>query len=89
MNYKLKILKLAIEDIKQLEKSNPKLYLRCAELIKQIAETPRSGIGKPERLKYFDKEVYSRRLTQKDRIIYTIYEKTKEIEITSCLGHYD
>jgi len=29
-------------------------------LVRSTVIDPRSGIGKPERLKYFDKEVYSR-----------------------------
>ena len=46
------------------------------------------GIGKPERLRYFEKDVYSRRVNAEDRIIYTIYEENKEIHISSCRGHY-
>jgi toxin YoeB len=50
---------------------------------------PRSGSGKPERLRYFEKEVFSRRINQKDRLIYTIYEALQEIDVSSCRGHYD
>jgi toxin YoeB len=52
-------------------------------------ENPREGIGKPERLRYFDKEVYSRRVNRKDRLIYTIYEEKADIDISSFKGHYD
>jgi len=52
-------------------------------------DNPRGGTGKPERLKYFEKEVYSRRVNHKDRLIYTIYEDLKEIDITSFRGHYE
>jgi len=48
---------------------------------------PCSGTGKPERLRYFEKEVYSRRVNQKDRVIYTIYESSAEIDISSFRGH--
>jgi len=50
---------------------------------------PREGRGKPERLRYFEKEVYSRCVNHKDRLIYTIYEEFKEIDITSFRGHYE
>jgi len=50
---------------------------------------PREGRGKPERLRYFEKEVYSRRVNHKDRLIYTIYEEFKEIDISSFRGHYE
>jgi len=52
-------------------------------------DNPRVGTGKPERLKYFEKEVYSLRVNHKDRLIYTIYEDLKEIDITSFRGHYE
>jgi len=52
-------------------------------------DNPRVGTGKPERLKYFEKEVYSRRVNHKDRLIYTIYEDLKEIDITSFRSHYE
>jgi len=50
---------------------------------------PRKGIGKPEKLKYFDQIVFSRRVNLKDRMIYTIYEESKEIDVSSFKGHYE
>ncbi len=58
------------------------------EVVRSTAINPRSGIGKPERLKYFDKEVYSRRVNHKDRMVYTIYENQNVIDISSFKGHY-
>ena len=63
-------------------------YIKMFDLIREIMVSPREGSGKPERLKYFEKEVYSRRINQKDRIVYTIYESMLEIDISSCRGHY-
>jgi toxin YoeB len=57
--------------------------------VREITENPRSGTGNPERLKYFKNEVYSRRVNKKDRIVYTIYEVDKEIDISSCKEHYE
>ena len=54
-----------------------------------MAKNPRAGTGKPERLRYFEQEVYSRRVNQKDRMVYTIYEELQEIDISSFRGHYD
>ena len=58
-------------------------------MVRELTVKPRQGTGKPERLKYFEKEVYSRRVNHKDRLIYTIYEEQKEIDISSFRGHYD
>ena len=37
-------------------------------------------------LKYFDKEVYSRRINHKDRLVYTIYEGGKNIDCRASLA---
>ena len=89
MIYKIRILENANEDLNWLRKNDRTSYLKVFDLVREISIEPRSGTGKPERLKYFDKEVYSRRVNQKDRLIYTIYEGVKEIDISSCRGHYD
>lgn len=49
--------------------------------------TQRSGTGKPERLKHLDGEVWSRRITEKDRLVYNIGSDT--ITIVACRFHYD
>ncbi|SLM33117.1 Addiction module toxin, Txe/YoeB family [Desulfamplus magnetovallimortis] len=88
MTYKLNILKNANDDLNWFRKHDRKNYIKAFDLVRETIENPRSGIGKPERLKYFEKEVYSRRVNHKDRMIYTIYEDTKEIDISSFRGHY-
>jgi toxin YoeB len=87
--YKINILDNASEDLDWFRRNDKRAYIKCFDLVREIMITPRSGTGKPERLKYFDEEVYSRRVNHEDRIVYTIYESTKEIDISSCKGHYN
>jgi len=87
--YKVNILKNADKDLDWLRKNDKSAYIKAFDLTRELMQTPREGIGKPERLKYFDAEVYSRRLNHKDRVIYTIYESIKEIDITAYRGHYE
>lgn len=89
MTYKVNILKNANRDLDWFRKHDRTSYIKSFDLVRGLMETPRAGIGKPERLKYFEKEVYSRRINYKDRMIYTIYEETQEIDISSFRGHYD
>ncbi len=89
MAYKLIFLEQAKDDLDWYRKNDKSSYIKCFDLIRKIAENPRIGTGKPERLKYFSNEVYSRRVNLEDRIIYTIYESIKEIDISSCKEHYD
>lgn len=89
LTYKVNILKQAKSDLDWFRKNDKQSYIKCFDLIRELLETPRLGQGKPERLKYFEREVFSRRVNLKDRLVYTIYENEKIVDITSCKGHYD
>ena len=89
MTYKINILENANNDLNHLRRSDKSSYIKVFDFAREIMVNPREGTGKPERLKYFAKEVYSRRVNHKDRLVYTIYESKKEIDISSCIGHYE
>ena len=89
MIYKINILETANQDLNYLRRNDKNSYIKIFDLIREMMIDPRNGTGKPERLKYFEKEVYSRRVNHKDRLIYTIYESIKEIDISSARGHYE
>jgi toxin YoeB len=83
---KLSITSGALEDLEARSTTNPKL----SKIIRLIAETtrsPRAGTGKPERLKHLGGEVWSRRITEKDRLVYDI--QPDMITIIACRFHYD
>ena len=66
-------------DRKKLKKIN--------ELIKSIKKDGLlGGIGRPERLKWI--EGYSREIDKFNRLVYRMDEH-KNLEIISCVGHYD
>ena len=57
------------------------------ELIKSIQrEGVSKGIGKPEPLKY--KGAWSRRIDQKNRLVYSV-DENNDIIIYSCKEHYE
>ncbi len=89
MIYKVLILKKANFDLDWLRKNDKQSYVKCFDLVRNISEHPRTGVGKPERLKYFKEEVWSRRINHSDRLVYTIYEKEKEVDVSSAKGHYN
>ena len=89
MIYKIHILKKAQSDLDWFRRNDKNSYIKSFDLVRELMLKPREGKGKPERLKYFEKEVYSRRINHKDRLIYTIYEEFKVIDITSLRGHYE
>jgi toxin YoeB len=84
---KLSITSGAIEDLEAWSASNPKVLSRIIRLIAETTRTPRTGTGKPERLKHLGGEVWSRRITDKDRLVYDIQPEL--IVIVACRFHYD
>jgi toxin YoeB len=87
--YKVNILKKAQKDLDWFRRNDKNSYIKSFDMVRELMSSPRKGTGKPERLKYFEKEVFSRRVNHKDRMVYTIYEELKEIDITSFRGHYE
>lgn len=69
------------------EKSDKKIFKRILKLLSAIENNPFKGIGKPEPLKYEFAGLWSRRIDQKNRLLYTI--RKDGIWILSCKGHYD
>jgi toxin YoeB len=84
---KLSVTSGAIEDLEAWSTSNPKTLSKIIRLIAETVRTPRSGTGKPERLKHLGGEVWSRRITEKDRLVYDI--DSDVITIIACRFHYD
>ena len=76
-----------LEDIEWLRKNNKKLFEKVKYLALDIIRHPMTGLGKPERLKYYDNTVYSRRIDKKNRLIYEIVN-AKCVKMLRCLGHY-
>ena len=79
----------AILDIKRHIKSGNKASIKKIEAILiELENHPHTGIGQPEQLKYNFAGKWSRRINQKDRLVYSITENTVTIEVLSAMGHY-
>lgn len=88
--YKFLILSKAEEHLSDFRKNDKSSYIKCFDLLRASVHDPRKGIGQPERLKYYaEKEIYSRRVNKKDRMVYEIFEEEQLLEIMSFKGHYD
>ena len=48
---------------------------------------PFRGIGKPEHLKHFGNNVWSRRISDADRLVYEVF--SDRIEFAQARYHYD
>lgn len=77
----------ALRQLDEWKQENPKIAIRIVLLITAIAESPFSGIGKPEPLKHSLQGKWSRRITREHRLVYEVRDTT--IRIISCKFHYD
>lgn len=89
MRYRLKLTDDAIEDVESFKKAGDKAALkRLAILLEELTEHPRSGKGQPEELKYNFSGCWSRRITNKHRLVYRIEEDQEIVIILYATGHY-
>lgn len=65
---------------------NQKKLDRINRLISVSCESPATGIGKPERLRYFEVETYSRRIDSTHRLLYRV--EGDDLIILSARFHY-
>jgi len=75
------------EKYEELRKKDKNLHKNLCKILKQLQrDDPSKGYGKPEALKHSLSGMYSRRISQKDRLIY-MYTETS-IHIFAIGGHY-
>lgn len=78
-----------MDDFQRIKKSGDQVRLKkLRTILEELQEHPLTGIGNPERLKY-RANTYSRRLSGRDRIIYSIHDDIVVVNILQMLGHYD
>ena len=89
MSYQIIFSPLADKGIKALKRNEPLVYKKAMQLIQEIQEHPTTGTGKPEPLKGNRSGQWSRRISQKHRLIYEIREEVVTVLVLSTYGHYD
>ena len=87
--YTLEISSKARKELQKHYRSGNKPVIRKIEQIfLELSNNPYEGTGNPEAFKYQLTGYWSRRINNKDRIIYRVYEKRVIVLIVSALGHY-
>ena len=75
-----------LQDTQLLKREDAKLLGKLWELIADIKNQPFTGLGKPEPLKGNLSGYWSRRISDKHRLIYEANADC--IYLISCFGHY-
>ena len=72
----------------ELRNKDKTLHKNVCKILKEMqSDDPSKGLGKPEYLKHNLKGLWSRRISQKDRLIYKFDQNY--IYIFAIGGHYD
>ena len=67
---------------------NQGMIKRIEQIFLELSETPYSGTGNPEALKYHLSGYWSRRINKRDRLVYRVIEDKVQVLIVSAIGHY-
>jgi len=74
-------------DYQNMQRKDRNALASLHRIIKEILRHPDAGRGRPERLKHHDIELWSRRINQKDRVVYRYDDEY--VYIYAIHGHYD
>ena len=87
--FSVEIKEQALSDLKKLLKSEPKAYKKALKLISELYEHPKTGTGKPEPLSGNRAGQWSRRITEKHRLVYEIHDTEVVVIVLTAYGHYN
>lgn len=76
----------AFNDFTDWATENKKVYVKIVRLIKDIQQSPFTGLGKPEPLRHELKGYWSRRIDIEHRLVYKVTDEA--IIIIGCKYHY-
>ncbi len=71
--YKISYTESAEEDLKRLKKEDSNAFRKACKLLDELSEHPTSGTGIPKPLREDKQGAWSRRITQKHRLVYEIH----------------
>jgi len=76
----------AWDEYTEWQHTDKTIVKRINTLIRDILRNPTEGLGKPEQLKFDLTGMWSRRINEKHRLIYTF--DVDSVAVISCVSHY-
>ncbi len=90
MSYVVELTSEAELDIAKHKKvGDKKVLIKINNLLNELRINPTFGTGKPEKLKHYQIPTWSRRITDKHRLVYRIHEEKVIVLVLSFWGHYN
>jgi toxin YoeB len=75
-----------MEDLEHWVRTDRKVAEKVLKLMKEIRRDPFRGAGKPEPLKHLGPDVWSRRITARDRLVYRVSDNA--VDFLQARYHY-
>ena len=75
-----------LADLQVWTTTHARTAARILRLVEEIRRDPFRGTGKPEPLKHLGAGVWSRRVTQADRLVYLV--ESGRVKFLQCRYHY-
>ena len=88
MEYSIDYTKDAINDLLTLRAEDIKAFAKAKALIEELRTHPQTGTGHPEQLRGDRAGQWSRRITKKHRLVYTINQSEVIVLVIAAYGHY-
>ncbi|MDR1883175.1 MAG: Txe/YoeB family addiction module toxin [Prevotella sp.] len=88
MIYKVTFSAESEEDIKILKRNEPSAYKKLQKFLIELQQHPETGTGHPKPLGGNRAGQWSRRITEKHRLVYQIEAEEIRILVFSAYGHY-
>jgi toxin YoeB len=90
MSYTVMLSREAIQNVEKLRKAGERVALKKLNaLLDELAVHPYEGTGKPKPLGGNRAGQWSRRITDKHRLVYSVNDATVIVLVLSASGHYD
>lgn len=83
---KILLQKEALEDLQYWVETDTGTAKRVLRLMEAARRDPFRGIGKPEPLKHLGSDIWSRRVTKVDRLVYRVHADV--IDVLQARYHY-
>ncbi|GHS99698.1 Txe/YoeB family addiction module toxin [Bacteroidia bacterium] len=73
---------------KHRQSGQKSILIKIDKLVSELRKHPYTGTGRPEPLTYDKKGEWSRRITRKHRLIYSVDDEKITVLMISAFGHY-
>lgn len=87
--YALEYSEEALEQLALLKRSDQQAFKKQTRLLLELTEHPATGTGRVEALKHSLTGLWSRRISDRHRLVYEIQEERQCVLIISVRGHYE